>query len=670
MKFKAGLLVAILSFCLLAGVVQKRNVAQEQGVEASSHSTRYLHRYGSLVDNVEQLDAPRSQFEIEWLQRRKLAQDDQAREYKVFHDFKFVDKLAESGITFKHSIVDDAGRDYKPVHYDHGNGVAVADVDGDGLYDIYFVNQLGCNELWRNLGNGRFENITQRAGVGLCNQISVGAFFADIDNNGTQDLFVTTVRHGNVLFQNLGNGRFKDITEQSGLKYSGHSSGAVFFDYNRDGLLDLFLCNIGRYTTDFEGRGGYYIGVDDAFSGHLYPDRTEPCILYKNLGGNRFQDVTKAVGLTDCGWSGDASFVDLRGDGFPDLYVLNMQGNNHFYENVKGQYFVDKTDQYFPKTPWGAMGIKFFDFNNDGLMDLLVTDMHSDMSDDISYDDYPREKLKSVMKWPQSFVKGWEKSIWGNAFYKNLGGGKFAEVSDQLGVETYWPWGVSVDDLNADGFQDIFITSGMGYPFRYGINSLLLNNFGQSFLQSEFILGIEPKRDNRTVTPYFEVDCSGEDRDYRDCKGRTGKFTVLGSLSSRSSVIFDLDNDGDLDIVTNDFNSVPEILVSDLAQRRAISYLKVNLVGTKSNRNGLGARVTVSAGDLTITKAQDGKSGYLAQSVLPLYFGLGSAKHIDSVQVQWPSGYRQTVPNPKMNTTLEIVEGGTTTKKSGQSSGN
>jgi hypothetical protein len=650
MKLKTGFLIVILSFWLLAGPTDKQDTAQTQHLETGGQATRYLYL-------GQELDEPKSQFEIDWLQRRKLAQEDQLRESKVFHDFKFVDKLPESGITFKHSIVDDAGKFYKSVHYDHGSGLAVADVDGDGLYDIYFVNQLGCNELWRNLGNGRFENITERAGVGLCGQISVGASFADIDNDGNEDLFVTTVRHGNVLFKNLGNGRFKDITEQAGLKYSGHSSGAVFFDYNRDGLLDLFLCNIGRYTTDEKGRGGYYIGLPDAFAGHLHPERTERCILYKNLGGDRFEDVTEAVGLGDCGWSGDASFADLNHDGFPDLYILNMQGNNHYYENVKGQYFVDKTDQYFPKTPWGAMGIKFFDFNNDGLPDLFITDMHSDMSDSIGYDDYEREKLKSVMKWDRSFVKGWEKSIWGNAFYKNLGDGKFAEISDQIGVETYWPWGVSVDDLNADGYQDIFVTSGMSYPYRYGINSLLLNNFGQSFLNSEFVLGIEPRRGEKTLEPWFEVDCSGADKENDECKGRTGKFTVLGSLSSRSSVIFDLNNDGALDIVTNEFNSVPQILVSDLAQRRTISYLKVVLVGTKSNRDGLGAQVVVSAGDLRISKWQDGKSGYLSQSVLPLYFGLGDAKHVDTIQVQWPSGYNQTVANPKLNTTIKVVEG-------------
>ena len=655
--FTASTLIPVIVLVIwsVAGLGGNAFAAQPQQSESADHPTRYLYM-------GQELKEPKSQSEIDWLRRRKQQQEEHAREYKAFHDFKFVDRLQESGITFKHSVVDDAKKIYKADHYDHGNGIAVADVDGDGLYDIYFVNQFGCNELWRNVGGGRFENITEQAGVGLCGQISATASFADVDNDGKPDLFVTTVRHGNHLFHNLGNGKFADITEQAGLSYSGHSSGALFFDYNRDGLLDLFLSNIGRYTSNDKGNGGYYIGLADAFSGQLYPDRTEPCKLYKNLGNNRFEDVTKTSGITTCGWNGDASFVDLNDSGYPDLYVLNMQGNNHFYENVKGDHFVDTTDQYFPKTPWGAMGIKFFDFNNDGLMDLFLTDMHSDMSYDLSYDEWDQEKSKSTMMWADSFMVGHEKSIFGNAFYKNLGNGKFEEISDKIGAETYWPWGVSVDDLNADGYQDMFITAGMSYHFRYGITSLLLNDAGRGFLDSEFILGIEPRPGEQTVTPWFDVDCSGPDLLHRDCKGHEGKFTVLGSLSSRSSVIFDLDNDGALDIVTNEFNGRPRVLISDLAQRKKISYLKVKLVGTKSNREGLGAKVTVTAGNLKITKVQDGKSGYLSQSDLPLYFGLGDAKQIDSIEVLWPSGTKQSVPHADPNGILEIVEGAQATE--------
>src|ERR1051326_482860 len=178
---------------------------------------------------------------LQLLQQNRQRQIEASQRWKVFHDFQFTDRFEESGITFEHHAVEDAAKHYKAVHYDHGNGMAVADVDNDGRLDIYFVNQLGGNELWRNVGGGKFENITAQAGVALADKICVSASFADIDNDGLPDLFVTTVRMGNHLFKNLGGGKFKDITQEAGVGYVGHSSGAVFFDFDNDGLLALFV---------------------------------------------------------------------------------------------------------------------------------------------------------------------------------------------------------------------------------------------------------------------------------------------------------------------------------------------------------------------------------------------------------------------------------------------
>ena len=286
------------------------------------------------------------------LEEGKRKQIAEATTWKAFHDFQFTDRYAESGITFEHHVVDDAGKNWKPAHYDHGSAVAVADVDGDGLLDIYFVNQLGGNQLWRNLGHGKFENITATAGVGLDDRICVGASFADIDNDGLPDLFVTTVRKGNVLFKNLGNGKFKDITQESGLGYVGHSSGAVFFDFNNDGLLDLFVANVGVYTKNEKSREwSFYLAYQDAFKGHLFPQRSEQSILYLNLGNGKFKDVSQELHLQHRGWSGDATFYDLNQDGYPDLYVLNMQGDDKYYENQAGKGFVEKTAATSPKLP-------------------------------------------------------------------------------------------------------------------------------------------------------------------------------------------------------------------------------------------------------------------------------------------------------------------------------
>jgi len=606
--------------------------------------------------SVPSVKFPDPDIGLEALPARRQAQLNTADQFKVFYKFHFSDALKDSGITFFHHMVDDAGIDYKPVHYDHGTGIAVADVDGDGLYDIYFVNQVGGNELWKNLGGGKFTQITAKAGIGLPGRLSVAASFADIDNDGTEDLFVTTVLGGNALFKNDGSGVFKDITKEAGLNLVSHSSGAAFFDYDKDGLLDLLVCNVGNYTGATKGAQGQYVGLADAFYGHLHPQRYEYPVLYKNIGQARFKDVTKDVGLRPSGWCGDASFADLNGTGFPGLFILNMQGSSHYFDNTGGKRFIDKTEQYFSKTPWGSMGVKFFDFDNDGRMDLFVTDMHSDMSAPIGPE---LEKRKSAIAWPDSFLQAPRSAyIWGNALYHNLGNGKFEEISDRLGAENHWPWGVSVGDINADGWDDVFIASGMSFPFRYGIDSMLLNNQGEKFLDAEFILGIEPRKEPYTL--WFELDCSRtglNEQNQKICAGRSGKIRVMSPRSSRSSVMFDLDDDGDLDIVTNEFNSVPQVLISDLSQQQAIHSLKVVLIGTRSNRDGLGATVRVHAAGKTYTKYVDGKSGYLSQSALPLYFGLGGATKIDRVEVNWPSGQKQVVTSGlQENQILRITE--------------
>jgi len=591
---------------------------------------------------------------------RAAAQSRTADRFLVFHDFKFTDRLPDSGITFKNQVVDDGGRAYKGVHYDHGNGVAIADVDGDGLHDIYFTNQLSGNRLVRNLGGGKFEDITKAAGVALADRVSVTASFADLDNDGDADLYVTAVRAGNTLFENIGGGRFRDVTAASGLGHKGHSSSAVFFDYDKDGLVDMFLCNVGRYTTDTIGPGEYYVGFVDGFSGHLYPERSEQSILFRNLGGLRFEDVSRQTELVVNAWTGAASPIDANDDGWQDLYVLSMQGHDEYYENVGGKRFVRKSREVFPRTPWGSMGIKSFDFDNDRDMDIFITDMHTDMVDDaeVATRLWYAEKMKMTESFDGRFLATDGNHVMGNAFFRKDGGGRFTEISDAIGAETYWPWGLSVGDLNADGYDDVFITASMNYPYRYAINTVLLNNEGREFLDSEFLLGVEPRRDGRTSTFWYRLDCPGADKDHFVCKENKGVYDVYGALGSRASVVFDLDRDGDLDVVTNDFNSEPMVLVSNLTERApGIRWLAISLSGRKSNRDGLGARVTVKSGGKTFTKLMDGQSGYLSQSVQPLYFGLGAGARVDEVEVLWPGSGRQVVAGPiETNRVMSIVE--------------
>ncbi len=610
-----------------------------------------------------------------WVASRRDAQLKRAEQLEIPHDFQFEDHRLTSGIDFRHRIVDDAGRALVTAHYDHGTGISLADVDGDGLYDLYFVNQVGANRLYKNLGQGKFTDITEQAGVALADRISVAAAFADTDNDGDSDLFVTNVRSGNVLFLNDGQGKFTDVSEAAGLNYRGHSSSAEFFDFDRDGLLDLFLVNVGIYTTDRvaqvvndrvtgpdQDTYEYYVSNADAFAAHLKPERVESSILYRNTGQNRFVDVSQQMNLVDTNWTGDATPLDANEDGWIDLYLVNMQGHDEYYENIEGQRFERKGRALFPATPWGTMGVKSFDFDNDGHLDLFLTDMHTDMAKDVS-PGAEKEKIPKDAMDP-SLLATDGNHVWGNAFFRNLGGGKFEEISEAIHAENYWPWGLSVGDLNADGFDDAVLTSSMNFPFRYGVNTVLLNDRGRDFVDAEYILGVEPRAGGQSAQPWFELDTARKDRNHpislqlRTQGRKVQRAVVWGAVGSRSSVVFDLDQDGDLDIVTNEFNSPPQVLLSNLADTHPeLRYVAIRLHGTGSNKDGLGSRVRLTAGGQTYTKVYDGQSGYLSQSSYPLYFGLGTAESIERLEVQWPTGTWQQVELPlATNKVLDIVE--------------
>ncbi|MBY0488215.1 MAG: CRTAC1 family protein [Gemmatimonadaceae bacterium] len=609
-------------------------------------------------------DSPAADSTPDWLRSHAVEERLFATNSAAFNGFTFTDRQAESGITFRHEIVDDAGKTYKAVHYDHGQGVCAADVDGDGRSDVLFVNQRGSNALYRNAGGGRFTEITEAWGLRAVDRIGVGCAFGDIDNDGRPDLFLTTVRKGNRLYHNDGT-RFTDITERAGVGYVGHSSGATFLDYDGDGKLDLFVANVGVYTGNEQGAGGAFVGLSDAFQGHLHPERTETSLLYHNLGDNRFAEVSKASGLVDGSWSGDALMVDIDDDGRPDLYVPNMQGRNHLWRNVGGTRFEDATAKYFARTPFGAMGVAQLDFDGDGRLDLFVTDMHSDMIDTYDPNDWTSKALKTDPTHVQDHLLGKDTNtvLFGNALYVNRGGGRFEEISDRYNAETYWPWGPSVGDLNGDGWDDLFITAGMNFPYPYQPNDVLLNTRGKRWLRAAFTVGVEPRRHGATEQVWYTADCSPNGADVASdacqrCRkpdaakagctlDAAGKATMTGTKASRSSVLLDVDGDGDLDIVTNEFNNVPQVLISDLSTKRPLHWLSVRLQGTRSNRQGLGAVVTVTLPDgRNIVRRADGQSGYLSHSDLPLYFGLDGADAATAIAVRWPSGAVQQVAGP------------------------
>ena len=569
----------------------------------------------------------------------------------------FQERAQQAGIAFRMNFLPrEQGERFRINLYDHGAGLAVGDYDNDGREDIYFLNQHGPNALYRNRGDGTFEDVTAKAGVGLGDRVSVGATFADYDNDGWADLFVTSTRGGNVLFHNRGDGTFEDVTAKAGVSHVGHSQTPVFFDYDNDGYLDLYLTNTAHWTTDsFDFAGGNYEGK--ASLGSLMTSPVEYNILYHNNGDGTFTDVTAKAGLRGRGWAGDVAVFDYNEDGFLDLFVPSMFGRGQLYRNNGNGTFTDVTAETLGPTPHGAIGSKVFDYDGDGRLDLFVVDMHSDMwmgldsrhtSLELATQTQHRRFLSpagpTVNEGAPGFIdhqrqefamegKNYDELLFGNALYRNLGQGKFTETALAAGLETFWPWGIATGDYDNDGNEDVFITSGMGYPFYYWPNQVMMNNGDGTFRDRAAALGVEPP----TGGIYQEKNIGGQ----------------RAARSSRSAAVADFDGDGRLDIVTNNFNDRPYFFGNRFPRQ---NYVEFRLTGTRSNRDAIGAVIRLWVGNKVIVRQVSPASGYLSQSSRTVHFGLGDRSNIDSVRIRWPRGLVQTLTNPAINTLHQIRE--------------
>ncbi|MCE9634575.1 MAG: CRTAC1 family protein [Planctomycetes bacterium] len=569
----------------------------------------------------------------------------------------FVDVAQQAGVSFKMAFLPgEQGRTFKINLYDHGTGVALADIDGDGDDDIYFLNQLGPNALYRNDGAWHFTDITAAAGLLVDDRVCAAAVFGDVDGDGDQDLYVTSTRGGNLFFKNDGRGHFTDATAAAGLTLVAHSAAPAMFDYDADGDLDLFVTNTARWTLGTRDPSGRYFEGPSGL-GAIATSVVEHDILYRNDGNGAFTDVTEAAGVAGDGWGFDTAVIDFDEDGRPDLFVGNMLGVDRLFHNKGDGTFENVTSTAFGgRTSWGTTGVKAFDYDGDGRLDLMAVDMHSDMWLPISLTIPPIEEHRKYkgLEGPaveRGFMTSAQSAelnasmhpsplaVFGNTLHRNLGGGRFEEVSDKAGVETFWPWGIAPADFDCDGDQDVFVPSGMGYPLFYWRSSFLVNRSDGTFEDHSRIVGIDPLPGGSNAKELIDG--------------------MLAPRSQRAAAVSDLDGDGRPDLVVVNFNDHPFVLRNTFPAR---SWVELRLHGTRSNRDAIGAVVTIRAGGKRIVRQVETASGYLAQSTKTLHFGLGDAKSIDSCEIRWPNGSVQKLDGLKLGVVTDVTEPADTPK--------
>ncbi len=547
--------------------------------------------------------------------------------------FVLRDETAAAGIRFVHRrpTFDPKIAAIEPHVAALGASVSVADFDRDGRPDLYLTNsRFGApNALYRNRGDGTFEDVAASVGLADLNRrgdgVSMGAVWGDIDNDGREEVLV--YRYGYLaLFRNVdgtrpGGTRFEDVTAQAGLRRWVNSNGAIWLDYDRDGLLDLYVTAYFRSDVDLWNLKTTKI-MHNSFE---FATNGGKNLLFHNTGGGKFEDVTDKMGVGSTRWTLAAASADFNGDGWPDIYLANDYGPEELYLNQLGRSFALTTAGLESESKSG-MSATLGDAFNRGRLDAFVTN--------ISERGYIFQNNNLRLNQMQETGR-----------FRNVAQGEIADAG--------WAWGAQFGDFNNDGANELFVANGF-------ISADSARSYWYSMSK---IAGANARffEDAATWPAFGNASLSGYERSrvyinrgvagWADVAKNVG---VTDLYDGRAVAVADLSNRGAQDVIVANQNQ-PAVLYRDYPDT-ANHWIALTLVGTRSNRSAIGAEVVLESGDLTQRRIVDGGSGFASQNDRRVHFGLGSREWVDRIIIHWPSGTQQVLQAPTIDRFVTVTE--------------